>query len=116
IFATNFPPEELMDPAQLRRVHYKMKINPPTAEEFGEIVQRICDSYGLEFSEETMAYLLTSFYIKHKIPFAGFHPTFIAQHAISACNYLGTSPRISRQLLADSLENMVILPSSPGPE
>jgi hypothetical protein len=63
-----------------------------------------------------MAYLLNSFYIKHKIPFAGFHPKFIAEHVIAACNYLGTPARISRQLLADSLENMVILPSSPSPE
>ena len=116
IFATNFPPEELMDPAQLRRVHYKMKINPPTADEFKEIFQRICDSYGLEFTEEILAYLLNSFYIKHKIPFAGFHPKFIAEHVIAASNYLGTEPRISRQLLADSLENMVILPNSPVPE
>ncbi len=116
IFATNFPPEELMDPAQLRRVHYKMKISPPTADEFKEIFQRICDSYGLEFSEEIIAYLLNSFYIKHKIPFAGFHPKFIAEHVIAASNYLGTEPRISRQLLADSLENMVILPASPVPE
>src|ERR671919_654598 len=116
IFATNFPPEELMDPAQLRRVHYKMKINPPTVEEFKEIFKRICDSYGLEFSEETMAYLLNSFYIKYKIPFAGFHPKFIAEHVIAACNYLGTPPRISRQLLADSLENMVILPNALVPD
>jgi predicted ATPase with chaperone activity len=116
IFATNFPPEELMDPAQLRRVHYKMKINPPTADEFKEIFHRICDSYRLEFTEEILAYLLNSFYIKHKIPFAGFHPKFIAEHVIAASNYLGTEPRISRQLLADSLENMVILPSSPIPE
>jgi predicted ATPase with chaperone activity len=116
IFATNFPPEELMDPAQLRRVHYKMKINPPTVDEFKEIFQRICDSYGLEFSEETMAYLLNTFYIKYKIPFAGFHPKFIAEHVIAACNYLGTPPKISRQLLADSLENMVILPTTSTPE
>jgi predicted ATPase with chaperone activity len=116
IFATNFPPEELMDPAQLRRVHYKMKINPPSADEYKEIFQRICDSYGLEFSEEIMAYLLNTFYIKHKIPFAGFHPKFIAEHVIAACNYLGTTPQISRQLLADSLENMVIIPNSPAPE
>jgi hypothetical protein len=116
IFATNFPPEELMDPAQLRRVHYKMKINPPTVDEFKEIFQRICDSYGLEFSEETMAYLLNTYYLKHKIPFAGFHPKFIAEHVIAACNYLGTAPRISRQLLADSLENMVIIPNSPAQE
>lgn len=116
IFATNFPPEELMDPAQLRRVHYKMKINPPTVDEFKEIFQRICDSYGLEFNEEIMAYLLNSFYIKHKIPFAGFHPKFIAEHVIAACNYLGTEAKISRQLLVDSLENMVIIPNASTPE
>ncbi|HSK29798.1 MAG TPA: ATPase [Candidatus Limnocylindria bacterium] len=114
IFATNFPPEELMDPAQLRRVHYKMKINPPTAEEYKEIFQRICDSYGLDYSEELMNDLLDSFYLRHKIAFAGFHPKFIAEHVIAACNYLGTPPRITRELLVDSLENMVILPSQPA--
>ena len=112
IFATNFPPEEIMDPAQLRRVHYKLKINPPTAEEYKEIFRRICDSYGLEFSEEIMADLVNNYYMKHKVPFAGFHPKFIAEHVIAACNYLGTPPRITRQLLADSLENMVILPAA----
>jgi hypothetical protein len=111
IFATNFPPEELMDAAQLRRVHYKIKISPPTADEYKEIFQRVCESYGLEFSEEIIAYLLNSFYIKHKVPFAGFHPKFIAEHIIAACNYLGTQPRITRQLLADSIENMVVLPN-----
>ncbi len=116
IFATNFPPEELIDPAQLRRVHYKMKINPPSAEEYREIFQRICASYGLEFSEDIIAHLLNTFYIKHKVPFAGFHQKFIAEHVIAACNYLGTPPRITRQLLADSLENMVILPASPSKE
>ena len=112
IFATNFPPEEIMDPAQLRRVHYKLKINPPTAEEYKEIFRRICDSYGLEFSEEIMADLVNNYYMKHKVPFAGFHPKFIAEHVIAACNYLGTPPRITRQLLTDSLENMVILPAA----
>jgi hypothetical protein len=116
IFATNFPPEELMDPAQLRRVHYKMKINPPSADEYREIFRRICESYGLEFSEDIIAHLLNTFYIKHKVPFAGFHPKFIAEHVIAACNYLGTPARITRQLLADSLENMVILPASPSKE
>jgi hypothetical protein len=88
-----------------------MKINPPTEQEFKEIFQRICDSYGLEFSEEVMSHLLETFYHKHKVPLAGFHPKFIAEHVIAACNYLGTPPQITRELLADSLENMVILPS-----
>jgi hypothetical protein len=112
IFATNFPPEELMDPAQLRRVHYKMKINPPSEKEFREIFQRICDSYGLAFNDEILSYLLSSFYRKHKVPFAGFHPKFIAEHVVAACNYLGVEPEISQQLIVDSLEDMVILPQS----
>jgi hypothetical protein len=116
IFATNFPPEELMDPAQLRRVHYKLKINPPSAEEYKQIFDRICDSYGLQFSPEMMARLLDGFYNKYNVPLAGFHPKFIAEHVIAACNYLGSSPRITSELLADSLENMVILPASPSCE
>jgi hypothetical protein len=116
IFATNFPPEDLMDAAQLRRVHYKLKVNPPSADEYREIFRRISESYGLEFSESTIAYLLNSFYVKHKVPFAGFHPKFIAEHVIATCNYLGTSPRITRQLLADCLENLVILPSALTPD
>jgi hypothetical protein len=111
IFATNFPPDELMDPAQLRRVHYKLKVNPPTVEEYEEIFRRICESYGLEFTDEIMPYLLDSFYVKYKVPFAGFHPKFIVEHAIASCNYNGTQPRLTREVIADALENMVILPT-----
>lgn len=114
IFATNFPPEELMDPAQLRRVHYKLKIDPPSEQGYREIFKRICDSYGLEFSEDVVNHLVESFYRKRKVPFAGFHPKFIAEHVIAACNYLGVPPSLRPELLADSLENMVILPSQPG--
>ncbi len=116
IFATNFPPEELMDPAQLRRVHYKLKVNPPTTDEYKEIFRRICASYGLEFSPEMMAHLLNTFYLKNKIPLAGFHPKFIVEHIIAASNYLGSQPCITHELLEDSLENMVVLPASPSYE
>lgn len=112
IFATNFPPEELMDPAMLRRVHYKLKINPPTVDEYREIFERVCKTYALEFTEEIMAHLLNTFYIKHKIPFSGFHPKFIVEHVIAACNYAGGPSRLTRDLLGDSLENLVVLPTN----
>jgi hypothetical protein len=116
IFATNFPPEELMDPAQLRRVHYKLKINPPSADEYTEIFRRICESYALEFDENMVPHLFNTFYNKHKIPLAGFHPKFIAEHVIAACNYLGTPPCITPQFLADAIENMVVLSGPAGRE
>ncbi len=112
IFATNFPPEELMDPAQLRRIHYKLKVNPPSADEYREIFRRVCESYALTFDEDIIVHLFNTFYYKNKVPFAGFHPKFIAEHVIAASHYLGKPPHITRQLLADSLENMVILPTA----
>jgi predicted ATPase with chaperone activity len=116
IFATNFPPEELMDSAQLRRIHYKLRINPPTTDEYREIFRRICESYALAFDEDIIAYLFNSFYHKQKIPLAGFHPKFIAEHVIAASNYLGKPPHVTRQLLADSMENMIILSGSAARE
>ena len=113
IFATNHSPEKLMDAAQLRRVHYKVQVPAPTLEDFKDIFQRVCDSYALEFTDETLAYLLNSFYQKHKVPFAGFHPKFIIEHAIAACHYNGIAPRLTRQVLADALENMTILSTQP---
>jgi hypothetical protein len=35
---------------------------------------------------------------------------------VAASNYLGTPPRITTELLTDSLQNMVVLPDSPAPE
>ena len=42
--------------------------------------------------------------------------TRLAEHVIAASNYLGCSPRITPELLADSLENMVILTTPPSHE
>ena len=108
IFATNFPPEELMDPAMLRRIHYKLNVNPPSVDQYKEIFRRVCNTYALNFSEEIMGYLVNSFYAKHKIPFSGFHPKFIIEHVIAACNYAGTPPRLTTELLSDPLENLVV--------
>ncbi len=98
IFATNFPPEELMDPAQLRRVHYKMKINPPTADEFKEIFQRICDSYGLEFSEDIMAYFSTRFTSSTKFP----SPDFTRSSSPSTSSPLAITSARRRKFRANS--------------
>lgn len=112
IFATNFPPDELMDPAMLRRVHYKLNVNPPNLEDYKEIFRRICEMYRLEYSEDIISYLVNSFYNEHKVPLAAFHPKFIVEHVIAACNYVGQPPRLTQQLLADALENLYVAPSS----
>jgi hypothetical protein len=111
LFATNFPPEEVMDLARLRLVYYRMEINAPAVLELKEIFQRICDSYYADFSEKIMNYLLEAFYARGKIPSAGYHPKLVVEHAIAARNYPGTPARIARGLFTDALNNRVVLPS-----
>jgi predicted ATPase with chaperone activity len=108
IFGTNIPPGQLMDEALLRRVHYKLQINPPSVEDYTEIFRRICNFYKLELPDEILSYLLNSFYPLRKIPLACFHPKFIVEHAIASCNFDNTPPRLTLDLVKDALENLVV--------
>jgi predicted ATPase with chaperone activity len=108
IFSTNIPPDELMDEALLRRVHYKFRIDPPTVDEYTAIFHRICTLHKLELPEEILSYILNSFYSKNRAPLAAFHPKFIVEHAIAACNYEGIPPRLTINLVRDALENIVV--------
>jgi hypothetical protein len=108
IFSTNIPPETLMDAAALRRVPYKLQIDPPSAAEFETIFRRVCEFYGLEFSKDVVSYLLDDFYDKNSVPLAAFHPKFIVEHVIAACKYEGVLPHISHNLLKEALQNLVV--------
>ena len=108
IFGTNIPPGQLMDDALRRRVHYKLQINPPGVEDYKEIFRRICHFYKLELSHEILSYLLNSFYPLRKMPLACFHPKFIVEHAIAACNFDNSPPCLTLDLVKDALENLVV--------
>ena len=52
IFATNIKPAELVDEAFLRRIHYKVFAESPTAADFTQIFQNACRERDLEFDPE----------------------------------------------------------------
>jgi predicted ATPase with chaperone activity len=108
IFSTNLPPKALTDAALLRRVHYKLRIDPPSAEEFEIIFQRVCQSHGLEFSKDLVSYLFDYFYHKNSLPLAAFHPKFIVEHVIAACRYEGIRPHFNHDLVKEALQNLVV--------
>jgi predicted ATPase with chaperone activity len=108
IFSTNIPLEEMMDAALLRRIHYKIRIDPPTVEDYKAIYRTICHLHELEPSEEILTYLLDSFYSNNIMPAMAFHPKFIVEHCITACNYEGIPPRLTMGLVRDALQNLVL--------
>ena len=52
IFSTNLEPEDLMDPAFLRRLPYKIEVAGPSVELFKRIFHKECERQGLEVSSE----------------------------------------------------------------
>lgn len=113
IFSTNLAPEILMDAAFLRRIHYKLLVPPPSVENYRLLFRDVCTLRGFEFSEDILSYLLDVFYPQTKMELAAYHPQFIVDHVLAACNYEGGAPQLTLEKVQDALQNLLILASPP---
>ncbi len=108
IFSTNISPDKLLDPGQLRRVKYKLRIDPPSMPEFVTIFQRVCKKHQVDLPDSILTFLLDDFYPRKNVPCAAFHPEFIVEHAIASCRYQGRALVLTEELVRDALENLYV--------
>jgi DNA-binding MarR family transcriptional regulator len=113
IFSTNLAPRELMDPGLMRRVKYKLHLDPPSMADYVSIFQGVCRRKEMELPDEILSWLLEDFYPRHGGTCAAFHPAFIVEHAEATCRYMGREPRLTKDLVADALENLFLVESAP---
>jgi hypothetical protein len=111
IFSTNLSPEELMDVAFLRRVHYKLRIDRPSLENYKTLFRRVSALRGLELPEELLAYIMDTFYAETRTAPAAYHPKFILEHVIASCNFAGIPPQLDLERVKDALQNLQITES-----
>jgi len=97
-----------MDAAMLRRVKYKLRIDPPLFSDYARIFRRVCEQHELDLPEGVLSYLLNDFYPKTGSGCAAFHPTFIVEHAMATCRFEAMSPRLTVELVKDALSNLYI--------
>ena len=108
VFSTNFPPEELMDEAGLRRIQYKLHVAPPSTEDYVAIFKRVCTAYDLSLSPDVLSYLLEDFHPSTGTPLAGFHPKFIVEHVVARCSFESVPTELTVERVRDALRNLVI--------
>ena len=58
IFVTNLNPHELVDDAFLRRMGYRLRVDPPSIETYTLIFQRYVESHGLKFDRNLIDMLV----------------------------------------------------------
>jgi len=99
LLSTNLDPGELVDEAFLRRVRYKALVPDPTAEQFRLILQRICQSRGIQYRDDVVDYLLQKHYAPVGRALRGCHPRDLVDQIVATARYLGIHPELSRDLV-----------------
>jgi SpoVK/Ycf46/Vps4 family AAA+-type ATPase len=106
IFSTNLLPEDIMDPAFLRRIPYKVELNAPGMEEYRQLFQMLCAQHELPCEDWVPDYCAEKLQTVFDQPLAFYQPRFIVEQCIASCKYLDQPTRMDRNLLDDAMENL----------
>ncbi len=89
IFSTNIPPARLGDEAFFRRIRHKVEVPDPTAEEFLDILRRVCDERQVPYVEEGARYLMEVYYRQEGRNYRGCHPRDLVELLIDITHFYG---------------------------
>ena len=105
IFATNLHPKDLVDEAFLRRIPYKIDVRDPTEEQFCNLIRRLCQQMGLQYSSQAVAYLLEKHYrdAGRKLRFC--HPRDLLRQVSIYCDFQDRPPALSSESIDAAVHN-----------
>jgi hypothetical protein len=108
VFSTNIEPEDLMDPAFLRRLPYKIEIAAPSRKTYFEIFEKLCARHGIAFDEAIFEILHQKVTIDKGLELANFHATFILDQVNAIARFLGKPPVLDEFSIDYALKNLKV--------
>ena len=108
IFSTNLQPKDLMDPAFLRRIPYKMNIPDPSPEVHRAIFQAVAKANGLTLTDPIYAMIREELHERRGVALASYQPKFIINQVISSCKFEGVAPEFTPERIRDALSNLYV--------
>jgi energy-coupling factor transporter ATP-binding protein EcfA2 len=113
IFSTNLDPEDLMDPAFLRRLPYKIEVGAPSPENYLAIFRNVCTKAGVPVDEaalQNIAYKITQ---EKRLELAAFHARFIIDQVVAFARFLDVPPRLDPEWIDYAIKNLKICADAP---
>jgi predicted ATPase with chaperone activity len=104
VFATNLNVEDLVDEAFLRRMGYRLFIDPPRIDTYALIFERFMQSIGLEY-EPDLAEMLLLRYQRENRQMKYCDPRDLIQRCLDICKYDNRPPTVDRDLLEQAWAN-----------
>lgn len=114
IFSTNLEPEDLMDPAFLRRLPYKIEVGSPSPEIYRKIFENECAKHHLELSDDTFNIICYKVVKEKNLDLAAFQPRFIVDQVVAACRFIGIKPHFEPRFIEYALNNLKVHRISPS--
>ncbi len=108
ILSTNMRPQNLMDEAFLRRVHFKVHVPDPTEAQYREIWRRRCAQEGVRFDEGVLTRLIERTYTAKGRAMHGSHPRDLLNHIIHAARYFGRPVMMTDELMDWACESYFV--------
>jgi len=107
IFSTNLRPSDLMDPAFLRRIPYKVPVEAPDTEAYSRVFKLESQKAGLVATDDIITFAIERTLTEHKLPLAFYQPKFIVNQAVAECKFRAIDAQLNFELVADALENLL---------
>ena len=115
IFSTNLEPEDLMDPAFLRRLPYKIEVGAPSLELYWRIFVKECEKQNLPLTPEIFDMIVHKLRVEKGADFAAYQPRFIIDQVVATCRFMGESPHFEPRFIDYALDNLQVRRSSTKP-
>jgi hypothetical protein len=106
IFSTNLEPEDLMDPAFLRRIPYKIEVGPPSVESYRQIFEIECAKYGFALPRDTFEEIVYKLTEEKGLELAAYQPRFIVDQVVASCRFMQMPPSFEARFINNALNNL----------
>jgi hypothetical protein len=106
IFSTNLDPEDLMDPAFLRRLPYKIEVGGPDVDRYRRIFQGECETHGIPMIDEVFRYIVDKVTREKGLELAAYQPRFILDQIIATCRFMEQPPHLEKRYIDYALDNL----------
>jgi predicted ATPase with chaperone activity len=98
IIATNLEPKELADPAFLRRMGYRLRVDLPSRSAYAEIFRSYIERKRLVYRPEVID-LLLDLYDRNRMPLRSCEPRDLVERCLDICRYEGRPFDVTPELM-----------------
>ena len=106
MFSTNLEPEDLMDPAFLRRLPYKIEVSGPNLENFKTIFKNESEEQGMVMPDEVFNSIVRKLRDEKEMEFAAYQPKFIIDQIVATCRFMGQPSHFEPRYVNYALDNL----------